>query len=199
MKESASDRVIEPYCRVGRTAQTTADWIAVLCLFFGIACAAFAPISVHERFAVVSSASVLAFGFYMGGYILRQLLGLGGRLGEVMIGACCAKLLAPLAGEILRYRVQYLENRVVEQSRRLDQSDMELKHLSDELEIALNAEADLRSALIEIDGRANAALQSVEAEKTKLQAALDRANGERARLTYELSVAKRQPASMQRA
>lgn len=52
--------------------------------------------------------------------------------------------------------------------------------------------ADLRSALTEIDGRAHAATQNLEAEKARLQAALDRANGERVRLAYDIASMKRQ-------
>jgi len=85
-----------------------------------------------------------------------------------------------------------LENRLVQQSRLLTEREFELKHLRGEIEIARNAEADLRVAIIEIDDRAKAAIQNVEAEKAKLHAALDRANGERVRLAHELTNMKRQ-------
>ena len=80
--------------------------------------------------------------------------------------------------------VQNLENRLAEQSRRLNESEFELKYLRSEVKIAQKAEADLRRAVVEIDGLAKRATQNHEAEKAKLQAALDRANGERARLAY---------------
>ena len=86
--------------------------------------------------------------------------------------------------------VQNLENRLVEQSRRLNESEFELKYLRDEIEIAQKAEADLRRAIIEIESHAKRATQNHETEKAKLQAALDRANGERARLAYELAKMK---------
>jgi len=88
--------------------------------------------------------------------------------------------------------VQNLENRLVEQSRRLNESEFELKYLRDEIELAQKAEADLRQAIIEIDGHAKRATQNHEVEKAKLQAALDRANGERARLAYELAKMRQQ-------
>jgi hypothetical protein len=88
--------------------------------------------------------------------------------------------------------VQNLENRLAEQSRRLNESEFELKYLRGEVEIAQKAEADLRRAVVVIDGRASVATQNHEAEKAKLQAALDRANGERARLAYELAKMKQQ-------
>jgi chromosome segregation ATPase len=62
--------------------------------------------------------------------------------------------------KILGRRVQDLENRLVEQSRLLDEGEFELKHLRGDIEIALKAEADLRSAVIEIDGRASTAAQN---------------------------------------
>jgi hypothetical protein len=50
----------------------------------------------------------------------------------------------------------------------------------------------MRRAIIEIDGHAKRATQNHEAEKAKLQAALDRADGERARLAYELAKMRQQ-------
>jgi hypothetical protein len=158
--------------------------IAALCFFSGIAFAAFAPVSPEERFVVFCFAFVLAIGFYIGGYILRQMLWLSGKLGEI-IEARCVRLLAPLASEMLGRRVVILESR-------LNESESELKHLCGEIEIARKAEADLHSALTEIHGRAHATIQNLEAENARLQAALDRANGERVRLAYDLVNIKRQ-------
>jgi chromosome segregation ATPase len=84
-----------------------------------------------------------------------------------------------------------LERRLVEQSQLLSQSEFELDCLRSEAESAREAEADLRVAIIEIDGRAHAAAQDFKVEKARLQAALERANGERARLSYELAELKR--------
>jgi hypothetical protein len=64
--------------------------------------------------------------------------------------------------------------------------------LRGEFEIARKAEADLRVALIEVDSREDIAMQKLETENGKLKAALDRANGERVRLTYELANKNRQ-------
>jgi chromosome segregation ATPase len=95
--------------------------------------------------------------------------------------------------KILARRAQDdLENRLVEQSRLLNEREFELKHLREEIEIARKAESDLRVTIIEIDGRDKTATQNLEAEKAKLQAALDRANGERMRLAHELASLKRQ-------
>ena len=73
---------------------------------------------------------------------------------------------------------------------RLNESESELKHLCGEIEIARKAEADLH--LTEIHGRAHAATQNLEAENARLRAVLDRANGERVRLAYDLVNIKRQ-------
>ena len=89
----------------------------------------------------------------------------------------------------LSRRAQELENRLVEQSRLLKENELELKNLRGEIATARKAEVDLRS---EIDGRVNTATEELKAEKAKLQAAFDRANGERVRLAYELANIKRQ-------
>ena len=89
-------------------------------------------------------------------------------------------------------RAQQLEQRLSAQTRMLDERETEIEHLRRELQIALNSEADLRVAMIESEARDKRQLQNVTADKAKLQAALERANGERLRLAYELANAKRQ-------
>jgi chromosome segregation ATPase len=102
--------------------------------------------------------------------------------------------------EVLHRRVrEEMENRLIEQSRLLNESQSELTHLRHEIEIARKAEDDLRVAIIEVDGRANAATQNLIADKVKLQAALDRANGERARIVHELANLKRRQVDQVRA
>ena len=92
-----------------------------------------------------------------------------------------------------------LENRLIVQSRLLNESEFELRQLRSEIESVRKAEDDLRVAIIEIDGRANAAAQNSVAEKARLEAALDRANGERARLVHELTGLKRRQGEETRA
>jgi hypothetical protein len=95
--------------------------------------------------------------------------------------------------KILGRRTQEdLESRLVEQSRLLNENELELKRLRGEIEIARKTEYDLRVAMIQSDGRANAAAEDFKAETARLQTALDRANGERTRLAYELANVKRQ-------
>ena len=85
-----------------------------------------------------------------------------------------------------------LENRLAKQSRQLNEREFELEQLRSEIETAHKAEAGLRVAIDEIDARDKTATQNLEAETAKLRAALDRANGERMRLAYEVANIKRQ-------
>src|SRR5262249_62336772 len=101
MKKAPLDRLVEPACnQVGRASQTTATFIAAFCFFFGIAVAAFAPMSAEARIAIFCFALVLAVGFFISGYFFRQILGVGFKLG-VFTCAACARLLAPFAKEFL--------------------------------------------------------------------------------------------------
>jgi hypothetical protein len=59
------------------------------------------------------------------------------------------------------------------------------------MDTARKTEADLRTAIAEIDGRASSATDVLRAEKIQLQAELDRANEERARLAREINDIRR--------
>jgi chromosome segregation ATPase len=98
------------------------------------------------------------------------------------------------AGKEARALEECCDVELAEQSRLLNESEAELTHLHREIEIARKAEDDLRVAIIEIDGRANAAIQNLNTEKAQLQAALERANSERARFVHELAGMKRRQA-----
>jgi chromosome segregation ATPase len=67
-----------------------------------------------------------------------------------------------------------LKNRLIEQSRLLNEVESELTHLRGEVEVARKAEDDLRIAIIEIDGRANAA--NAEKVQSKLRSIAPMAN-----------------------
>ena len=71
-----------------------------------------------------------------------------------------------------KIRVEDLENRLVEPFRLLNENAVELGHLRSEIEIACEAEADLRRSTIEIEGRANTAIQNLKSETAKLQASI---------------------------
>ena len=90
--------------------------------------------------------------------------------------------------EILSRRAQELESRLIEQSHLLKESELKVKNLRGEVAAAHEAGADLRS---EFEGRVNAATETFKVEKARLQGAIDRANGERVRLAYELANVKR--------
>jgi chromosome segregation ATPase len=94
--------------------------------------------------------------------------------------------------EILGRRAQDLEIRLGEQSRLLTESEMELKQLRGNIEVARKTENDLRMAIAEIDGRSSSAVETLKAEKAQLQAQFDRANDESVRLARELSNLKRE-------
>ena len=94
--------------------------------------------------------------------------------------------------EILGRRAQDLETRLGEQSRLLNQSEFELKHLRQEMEMARKVESDLRTTIIEMDGRANSASQSLKTENAQLQVAIAQIKEERDRFARELGTMKRE-------
>jgi chromosome segregation ATPase len=94
--------------------------------------------------------------------------------------------------EILGQRAQDLESRLTEQSRLLNQSEFELKHLRQEMESARKVESDLRTAIIELEARSSSATQNLRTESTQLQAALVHAKEERDRFARELGSIKRE-------
>ena len=94
--------------------------------------------------------------------------------------------------EILGRRAQDLETRLGEQSRLLNQSEFELKHLRQELESARKIESDLRTAVIEIEGRSNSATQNLRTENAQLQAAIAHTRDERDRFARDLGAMKRE-------
>jgi hypothetical protein len=73
----------------------------------------------------------------------------------------------------------------------LDEVETEVRRLRNEVKNATVANANLGSALAEMEDRENIFADTLATEKVKLQAALERVNGERLRLAYELSDLKR--------
>ena len=94
--------------------------------------------------------------------------------------------------EILGRRANDLESRLGEQSRLLNESEFELKHLRGEMDTARKTESDLRAAIAELDGRTSSATQKLRAENAQLNAELDRIRDERDRLAGELGSMKRE-------
>jgi chromosome segregation ATPase len=94
--------------------------------------------------------------------------------------------------EILGRRAQDLENRLGQQSKALNESEFELKHLHVEMEAARKTEGDLRAAIAELDGRTSSATQKLKGENAQLQAELDSTKKERDRLAQDLGAMKRE-------
>jgi chromosome segregation ATPase len=94
--------------------------------------------------------------------------------------------------EMLGRRAQDLETRLTEQSRLLTESDFELKQLRGEMDTARKTESDLRTAIVELDGRANSLSQKLRAENTQLTAELEHIKDERDRLARDLASMKRE-------
>jgi chromosome segregation ATPase len=94
--------------------------------------------------------------------------------------------------EILGRRAQDFETRLGEQSRLLNQSEFELKQLRRDIEAARKVESDLRTAIIEIEGRSNSATQNLKTENVQLQAAIAHTKEERDRYARDLGTMKRE-------
>ena len=94
--------------------------------------------------------------------------------------------------EILGQRSQDLESRLTEQSRLLNQSEFELKHLRQEMDSARKVEGDLRSAILELEGRASSATQDLRTENAQLLATLGHTKDERDRFARDLGSMKRE-------
>ena len=94
--------------------------------------------------------------------------------------------------EILGRRANDLENRLGEQSRLLNESEFELKHLRADFEKANKTEADLRAAIAELDGRANSATQQLRSENAQLLAEMNTTKEERDRIAREFGNMKRE-------
>ena len=94
--------------------------------------------------------------------------------------------------ELLGRRAHDLENRLGEQSRLLNESEFELKHLRQEMDVARKTEADLRAAIIELDGRTSSATQKLRTENAQLLAELERTKDERDRAARDLGSMKRE-------
>ena len=79
--------------RVIWATQATSGFLAVWCVFFGGAVAAFVPASVEERLvSLLIFGLAPAFGFYLSGYIVRHLLGFGCKLCELLTASVLRRL-----------------------------------------------------------------------------------------------------------
>ncbi|MCW5694694.1 MAG: hypothetical protein KIT48_20240 [Pseudolabrys sp.] len=113
---------------------------------------------------------------------------LGRRVGELEH----ALVAQTTEAEILGRRATDMENRLGEQTRLLAESEVELRHMRGEMEAARKTEADLRTAIAELDTRASSATQQLRAENAQLLAELERTRDERDTVTRDLSALKRE-------
>jgi chromosome segregation ATPase len=111
------------------------------------------------------------------------------------------RLAAQTAEDKLQFRQvqEDFESRLNMQTRLLKERERELQILRRELDLARKAEADLRIEIIAGDNRANTAVQAFQAEKDKIQAMLERAQAECARLNYEIKSRNRKTKDTQAA
>jgi hypothetical protein len=87
----------------GPAVMRAGNHVAVLCLFFGAAVAAFVSGSLEQRVGNLFSLGLIpAVAFYAGGHILGQLLVLGVKLCD-MIMARCSQYAVRLANELLSW------------------------------------------------------------------------------------------------
>jgi chromosome segregation ATPase len=113
---------------------------------------------------------------------------LGRRVGELEH----ALVAQTTEAEILGRRAQDLENRLTEQSRLLNESEFELKQMRGDIEKAHKTEADLRTAIAELDGRTSSANQKLKTDNAQLRAELDHTREDRDRVAREFAALKRE-------
>ena len=94
--------------------------------------------------------------------------------------------------ELLGRRAQDLENRLGQQSKALNESEFELKQIRGDIDVARKTESDLRSAIAELDGRANSATKQLKSENAELVAEIERTKAERDRFANDLASMKRE-------
>jgi hypothetical protein len=84
------------------------NYLAVICLFFGAAIAAFVSGSLEQRLGNLFSFGLLpAVGFYAGGYVLGQLLVFGVKLCDTIM-ARCSQYAVQLAKTLLNWAGAYI-------------------------------------------------------------------------------------------
>jgi hypothetical protein len=94
----------------GPDVMRTSNHLAVVCLFFGAAFAAFVSGSLEQRIGNLFCVGLIpAVGFYAGGHILGQLLVFGVELCD-MIMARCFRYAARLVNDLLSWAGMHVSN-----------------------------------------------------------------------------------------
>jgi chromosome segregation ATPase len=94
--------------------------------------------------------------------------------------------------DMLGRRAGEMERALKGQSKLLAQSEVEIKHLSNELTMARTIESELRAAIVALEGRTSTAAERLKGEKAQLEGALTRTADERDRLSRDLAALKRE-------
>lgn len=94
--------------------------------------------------------------------------------------------------EILGRRVAELETRLAEQARMLGERERERDQLRLDLEAGRRVEMDLRQELASVDRRHSATTDTLASEKAAVEAQLDRAREEHAKVQREIATMKRE-------
>jgi hypothetical protein len=96
----------------GPAVMRAGNHLAIVCLFFGVAFAAFVSGSLEQRIGNLFSLGLMpAVGFYAGGHVLGQLLVFGVKLCD-MIMARCSRYAVHLANGLLNRAGTHVSNRV---------------------------------------------------------------------------------------
>ena len=88
------------------------NYLAVICLLFGAAVAAFVSGSLEQRLGNLFTFGLMpAVGFYAGGYVLGQLLVFGVKLCDTIM-ARCSQYAVHLASALLNWAGAYISSRL---------------------------------------------------------------------------------------
>jgi regulator of replication initiation timing len=91
----------------------------------------------------------------------------------------------------LAHKSYELEDRLTAQACMLEEAQSEVARLREETKCLATDNENLRTRLTEMEDREAVFADTLNSEKAKLQGGLERANGERLRLAYELANLKR--------
>src|SRR5204862_6506322 len=112
-RSAHTEALVEPGIKARRSPQPgpvvmrASNYLAVICLFFGAALAAFVSGSLEQRLGNLSSFGLIpAVGFYAGGYVLGQLLVFGVKLCDTIM-ARCSQYAVHLASALLNWAGAY--------------------------------------------------------------------------------------------
>ncbi len=109
MKKTLVSRTAESACsRVGRATQSAGTFLATIWLLLAVTFAVFVPATLEQRIGYsVFVGLVPAFGLYVCGHILRQMVDSSCKLCEIIM-ARCVLLLTPFANALVSWVSSFL-------------------------------------------------------------------------------------------